>query len=100
MATAFIVERTETAHGANSWEVISTKLKTKFSNNIRNNFGFLNRGAPEGVGKPDKLFVQEGRESSRVVPMVSELIVSHLTENNVAPASLKRLGSCTRQTST
>jgi beta-ketodecanoyl-[acyl-carrier-protein] synthase len=92
VATAFIVERTETAQGANSWEVLSTKLKTKFSNNIRNNFGFLNRTAPEGIGKPDKLFVQEGRKVFKeVVPMVSELIVSHLTENNVAPSSLKRL---------
>jgi beta-ketodecanoyl-[acyl-carrier-protein] synthase len=92
VATAFVVERAETAQGANSWEVISTKLKTKFSNNIRNNFGFLNRAAPEGIGKADKLFVQEGRKVFKeVVPMVSELIVSHLTENNVAPASLKRL---------
>jgi beta-ketodecanoyl-[acyl-carrier-protein] synthase len=92
VATAFVVERTETAQGANSWEVISTKLKTKFSNNIRNNFGFLNRTAPEGIGKADKLFVQEGRKVFKeVVPMVSEMIVAHLTENNVAPSSLKRL---------
>ena len=92
VATAFIVERSETAQGGNSWEILATRLKTKFSNNIRNNFGFLNRTAPEGVGKPDKLFVQEGRKVFKeVVPMVSELIVSHLAENGIAPASLKRL---------
>ena len=92
VATAFIVERTETAQGANAWEIVATKLKTKFSNNIRNNFGFLNRTAPEGIGKPDKLFVQEGRKVFKeVVPMVSELIVSHLAENGIAPAQLKRL---------
>jgi len=91
VATAFIVERADTAQ-AGGWEIISTKLKTKFSNNIRNNFGFLNRAAPEGIGKPDKLFVQEGRKVFKeVVPMVSELIVGHLAENNIAPASLKRL---------
>ena len=92
VATAFVVERAETARGANAWEVVSTKLKTKFSNNIRNNFGFLNRAAPEGIGKTDKLFVQEGRKVFKeVVPMVSELIISHLAENGIEPAALKRL---------
>jgi beta-ketodecanoyl-[acyl-carrier-protein] synthase len=92
VATAFVVERASGAQGANGWEVLSTKLKTKFSNNIRNNFGFLNRAAPEGIGKPDKLFVQEGRKVFKeVVPMVSEMIVGHLAENAIEPASLKRL---------
>jgi beta-ketodecanoyl-[acyl-carrier-protein] synthase len=91
VATAFIVERADTAE-AGGWEIVSTKLKTKFSNNIRNNFGFLNRAAPEGIGKPDKLFVQEGRKVFKeVVPMVSELILAHLAENNIAPANLKRI---------
>ena len=92
VATAFVVERSEEAQGVNSWEVVSTKLKTKFSNNIRNNFGFLNRTAPEGIGKPDKLFVQEGRKVFKeVVPMVSDLIVTHLEENQIEPSNLERL---------
>jgi beta-ketodecanoyl-[acyl-carrier-protein] synthase len=91
VATAFIVERADTARST-GWEIVSTKLKTKFSNNIRNNFGFLNRTAPEGIGNPDKLFIQEGRKVFKeVVPMVSELILAHLAENGIAPASLKRL---------
>src|SRR5262249_38289238 len=62
------------------------------SNNIRNNFGFLNRTAPESVGKPDKLFVQEGRKVFKeVVPMVAELITTHLGENGIDPSALKRL---------
>jgi len=92
VATAFVVENAATASGRNSLEIISTRLKTKFSNNIRNNFGFLNRTAPETAGAPDKLFVQEGRKVFKeVVPMVSELIVSHLAENGIAPDKLKRL---------
>jgi len=92
VATAFVVESVETASGANAWEIVSTRLKTKFSNNIRNNFGFLNRAAPEGIGQVDKLFVQEGRKVFKeVVPMVSEMIVGHLADNGVAPESLKRL---------
>jgi beta-ketodecanoyl-[acyl-carrier-protein] synthase len=92
VATAFIVERTEDVRGGNAWEILATRLKTKFSNNIRNNFGFLNRAAPEGIGKTDKLFVQEGRKVFKeVVPMVAELIVDHLAQNGIAPAALKRL---------
>jgi beta-ketodecanoyl-[acyl-carrier-protein] synthase len=90
VATAFVVERAD--HGAAGWEIVATRLKTKFSNNIRNNFGFLNRTAPESIGKPDKLFVQEGRKVFKdVVPMVSELILAHLAENGIEPAALKRL---------
>ncbi|HVP84275.1 MAG TPA: beta-ketoacyl-ACP synthase III [Rhizomicrobium sp.] len=92
VATAFVVERTEDARGPNSWEVVSTKLVTKFSNNIRNNFGFLNRAAPEGIGEPDKLFVQEGRKVFKeVVPMVAELILEHMAANNIQPAQLSRM---------
>jgi beta-ketodecanoyl-[acyl-carrier-protein] synthase len=92
VATAFVVERVDTAQGANAWQIVSTRLKTKFSNNIRNNFGFLNRTAPDGVGKPDKLFVQEGRKVFKeVVPMVSELLVAHLKDEGQAPESLKRI---------
>jgi len=92
VATAFVVEPVAGTVGANAWKIVSTRLKTKFSNNIRNNFGFLNRAAPEGIGTPDKLFVQEGRKVFKeVVPMVSELIVTHLADNGVAPESLRRL---------
>jgi beta-ketodecanoyl-[acyl-carrier-protein] synthase len=92
VATAFVVERAESADGANAWEIVSTRLKTKFSNNIRNNFGFLNRAAPEGIGAPDKLFVQEGRKVFKeVVPMVSELLAAHLKDEGMAPESLRRL---------
>jgi beta-ketodecanoyl-[acyl-carrier-protein] synthase len=91
VATAFIVERAEAAQ-AGGWEIVSTRLKTKFSNNIRNNFGFLNRAAPEGIGTTDKLFVQEGRKVFKeVVPMVAEMILAHLAETGIAATSLKRL---------
>jgi beta-ketodecanoyl-[acyl-carrier-protein] synthase len=89
VATAMIVEADGRGTG---WEILGTKLLTRFSNHIRNNFGFLNRAAPEGVGSPDKLFVQEGRKVFKdVVPMVSDLILGHLAELGVAPAQLRRL---------
>ena len=59
---------------------------------IRNNFGFLNRTAPEGIGTKDKLFVQEGRKVFKeVVPMVSEMIIQHARALGIDPRSLKRL---------
>ncbi len=91
VATAILVEEESRANGA-AYDILGTKLKTRFSNNIRNNFGFLNRAAPEGIGKEDKLFVQEGRKVFReVVPLVANMIVEHLAELDLAPAQLKRL---------
>ena len=85
-----IVERAEDAVGG--WDILGTRLKTQFSNNIRNNFGFLNRAAPEGAGRADKLFVQEGRKVFReVVPMVSEMIVDHAGDLGIDPTGLKRM---------
>jgi beta-ketodecanoyl-[acyl-carrier-protein] synthase len=90
VATAVIVE--DASQAAGGWDILGTRLKTQFSNNIRNNFGFLNRAAPEGVGAVDKLFVQEGRKVFReVVPMVSEMIVEHATDIGLDPHGLKRL---------
>ncbi|HEY5048561.1 MAG TPA: beta-ketoacyl-ACP synthase III [Rhizomicrobium sp.] len=92
VATAFVVEAAGSAVGSNAWEIVATKLKTRFSNNIRNNFGFLNRSAPQTIGAPDKLFVQEGRKVFKeVVPMVAALILEQLAENAIQPDSLKRL---------
>ena len=90
VATAVIVERTDQAVGG--WDILGTRLKTVFSNNIRNNFGFLNRTAPGSEGAADKLFVQEGRKVFReVVPMVSEMIVTHAADLGIDPTALKRL---------
>ncbi len=90
VATAVIVERAEDATGG--WDILGTRLKTQFSNNIRNNFGFLNRAAPDGIGATDKLFVQEGRKVFReVVPMVSDMIIEHAADLGIDPHGLKRM---------
>ena len=91
VATAVLVERADIAP-AGSWAILGTKLKTKFSNNIRNNFGFLNRTAPETASAPDKLFVQEGRKVFKeVVPMVSDMILGHMAELNLEARQLRRM---------
>ena len=99
VATAVIVESESTA-GAGGWAILGTSLKTEFSNNIRNNFGFLNRThLPTDTAEPipsdgltDKLFVQQGRKVFKeVVPMVSEMIVDQANHLGIDPQSLKRL---------
>lgn len=91
VATAVLVEDQAMAP-AEHWDILGTKLKTVFSNNIRNNFGFLNRATPETAGDADKLFVQEGRKVFKeVVPMVAQMIVDEADRLGVDPAQLRRM---------
>ena len=91
VATAVLVEARDLAP-AKHWEIVGTRLKTVFSNNIRNNFGFLNCANPESIGTPDKLFVQEGRKVFKeVVPMVAAMIGEHAGDLGLEQAALRRL---------
>ncbi|MDB5745425.1 MAG: beta-ketoacyl-ACP synthase, partial [Massilia sp.] len=73
--TAMVIEAADTAVGAHQFEILESKLKTKFSNNIRNNFGFMNRFDDSGAGKDDKLFRQQGRKVFKeVCPMAADMI--------------------------
>nr|WP_218961519.1 beta-ketoacyl-ACP synthase III [Pseudomonas syringae] len=90
-ATAVVVERADLATSPYQFDIVSTRLLTQFSNNIRNNFGFLNRTSDEGQNAPDKLFVQEGRKVFReVCPMVAELVAAHLQDNSINITDVKR----------
>ncbi len=99
VATATIVEDCQTPKG---YEIISTKLFTQFSTNIKNEFGFLDRAEFLAAGTDlypdlnepvtDKLFLQEGRKVFReVVPAVSNLITTHLQENHIEPIVVKKM---------
>lgn len=100
VATAILVEREDVAPSSH-WDIIGAKLVTQFSNNIRNNFGFLNHTAPEDNGMhgdrgrkglTDKLFTQNGRSVFKeVVPMVAKLITTEAETLGIDPNSLKRL---------
>ena len=91
VATAVLIEAEDIAPKPH-WKILGTQLKTQFSNNIRNNFGFLNNAAPEGIGKADKLFVQEGRKVFReVVPMVANMIQSELDRLELPLTELRRM---------
>ena len=91
VATAVLIEAEDFAP-ATHWKILGTRLQTQFSNNIRNNFGFLNRTAPEGIAQNDKLFIQEGRKVFKeVVPMVARLIQDEMSALKLLPTDLRRL---------
>lgn len=93
VCTALLLERADLAEAQGSFEILSTRCITQFSNNIRNNNGFLRR-TREGhmTDRRDMLFRQEGRKVfKQVVPMVADLILTHLADENIAPAHLSRL---------
>jgi beta-ketodecanoyl-[acyl-carrier-protein] synthase len=92
VCTAIIVESGDSATSADQYRIVDSKLQTIFSNNIRNNFGFLNRGDESGIGQVDKLFVQEGRKVFKeVCPAVAKQISEQLEKLDIAPDSLKRM---------
>ncbi|HET8882760.1 MAG TPA: beta-ketoacyl-ACP synthase III [Solimonas sp.] len=90
-ATAVLVEPLEGSVSDDRFEVLGTRLQTQFSSNIRNNFGFLNECELPQRRWDDVLFRQEGRKVFKeVVPMVSELLISHLGALGIAPDSVRR----------
>ena len=85
VATAAIIERHETKSG---FEFIDTRLVTQFSNNIRNNFGFLNRSED---AQSNLLFKQNGQKVFReVTPLVAKTISEQLQRLHIDLTQIKR----------
>ena len=92
VATAVVIESSKTAQSDTGWDILDTRLQTLFSNNIRNNFGFLNRADERGIGQTDKLFIQEGRKVFKeVCPAVAEQITAQLAAMDLSPDDLRRI---------
>ena len=90
VCTAILVERLENAP-AGAFEVLGTKLQTTFSNNIRNNAGFMSRSEDRNPDDRDQLFYQEGRKVFKeVCPMAAEHMSSHLAQHGLVPAGVRR----------
>ncbi|MEM1374741.1 MAG: beta-ketoacyl-ACP synthase III [Pseudomonadota bacterium] len=91
VATALVVERAEDSSAA-KFLVNSTRCATQFSNNIRNNNGYLRRAHGQMEDRRDMQFMQNGRRVFKeVLPLVSRHIADHLSEEGVANTDLKRL---------
>jgi beta-ketodecanoyl-[acyl-carrier-protein] synthase len=89
VCTATIIEKN--SQSPNKFKILNAKLKTQFSNNIRNNFGFMNAIENKEYTEQELLFVQNGRSVFKeVMPMVASLITDHLQENNLSPQDVEQ----------
>ena len=93
VCTAVVLEEKSQASSETQFEILATRCLTQFSNNIRNNNGFLRRSRPDGVNdRRDMQFMQNGRQVfKQVVPIVSDMVVKHCEEEGVDPAKLDRM---------
>jgi len=89
--TALVLERSADAVADDVWTIIGTKLATQFSNNIRNDFGFLNSSEDGGREAHELVFRQNGQMVFReVCPMVAAHITSHLEACGFEAADVRR----------
>lgn len=89
--TVTVLERQEDAVATEQWEVLGTKLATKFSSNIRNDFGFMNSSEDIERDPHELIFRQAGqRVFKEVCPMVSAHIKEHLGQTKIEPAEVQR----------
>jgi beta-ketodecanoyl-[acyl-carrier-protein] synthase len=91
-ATALVIESEETAPPNHGFAILDTKLATRFSNNIRNNAGFLNRTSEETQFARDKLFMQNGRKVFKeVCPLAAEHITTQINDHKMTASDIKKL---------
>ncbi|MEM8536476.1 MAG: beta-ketoacyl-ACP synthase III [Pseudomonadota bacterium] len=91
VATATLLERDEGVETP-KFKVLSTRCATQFSNNIRNNNGYLRRTHDQMEDRRDMQFMQNGRKVFKeVLPLVSKHIADHMADEGVTKHDLRRL---------
>ncbi|SHE37199.1 beta-ketodecanoyl-[acyl-carrier-protein] synthase [Loktanella atrilutea] len=91
VATATVLQRAEDAKDSH-FIIRSTRCATQFSNNIRNNAGFLRRTRDQMEDRRDMQFMQNGRKVFKeVLPLVSQHMADHMADEGIGPDDLKRL---------
>jgi beta-ketodecanoyl-[acyl-carrier-protein] synthase len=89
--TAMVLERADDAVATEQWEVLGYRLATKFSNSIRNDFGFLNPCEDTGRDPFELVFRQRGQQVFKeVVPLVVAHIVDQLQRTGLAASDIRR----------
>ncbi|MBS0285774.1 MAG: beta-ketoacyl-ACP synthase III [Proteobacteria bacterium] len=91
ICTAIVLENADSAKRT-GFEILGTKLLTSFSNNIRNNSGFLNHAEMDDNSPPPRYcFRQNGRKVFKeVIPLVQEHILAHLADLKLNANAVKR----------
>lgn len=89
-AAAVVIEPLDRAREG-SLELVSSFCTTRYSSNVRNNGGFLNRCDEAHRDDDDKLFHQRGRCVFKdIVQLVPALLVEHLAALGIGPEHVRR----------
>lgn len=90
VCTAVLIEGGDSVP-AGAFEILDSKLYTRFSNNIRNDAGFLDRYDGSSQSDRRKLFHQKGRRVFKdVCPWVAEIISEHLEDTSTPVSDVSR----------
>lgn len=91
VSTAIVMEAATSSTSEHSYEVLSTKAVTQYSNNIRSNFGYVARSTDVDPFGSSNLFRQQGRSVFKeVCPMAAQHITEHLASHDLTPNALRR----------
>ncbi len=90
--SAVVLEDQSNCQSLYAYKISGIKLHSQFSNNIRNNFGFLNQCNIEKRFSFDKLFKQNGKKvREEIVPLATKHILEHLTEQGMSAQNISKL---------
>lgn len=91
VATAMVLETTETCTSAHSYEVLGSRSQTVFSNNIRSNFGYVAYAQDVDPFCEENLFHQNGRSVFKeVCPMAAEHLQAQIEAVGLGVADIRR----------
>lgn len=90
VCTATIIEAKDSCTSDNAYRIKGMRLKTEFSNNIRCDIGYTEHCFDAEPLVP--FFRQQGRKVFKeLLPIVADVILTEMAEQNVGPDDLKRL---------
>ncbi|MFP6815754.1 MAG: beta-ketoacyl-ACP synthase III [Pseudomonadales bacterium] len=91
VSTAMVLESRDTATSAHSYDVLGSRARTLYSNNIRSNFGYLSYAEDTDPFSAENLFHQQGRKVFKeVCPMAAEHLQTQVAEVGLTVADIKR----------
>ncbi len=91
VSMASIIESEDTASSEDTFEILSTKAFTKYSNNIRSNFGYVLNCNDADPLDEDQYFTQNGRTVYKeVCPLAAKHIADHLSQHGFSTTDITR----------
>jgi len=91
VATAAIVESDASARAEHIWDILDTRAITRYSNNIRSNFGYLARSEAVDPFAEDRLFHQNGRKVFKeVCPMAARHLADQIRAAGLEVSDIRR----------